>query len=359
MNDKLRFGLIGCGAQGRYLSEALRLTGAAELVACADVRPEAAQATAAHCGWERTYADLHAMFEREELDAAIVAVVHDQLQPCGLAVVESGRHLFIEKPMALTAASGRELTAAARAAGKKMMVGYTLPFMPARVRLKNLIRQGAVGTVRHITAGQLIGGIGGWLARPEHGGGPLLYIGTHVIHQVLDLVGAAPERVFAEIAFTESGVDAETLFSVHFADGVTAQFTVSQRLGGRYGWIDVFGDAGRIHSEWESNALTVQSRNLPAYGDPTTIEVPAEATGPPVRLGDMASVNACRYSRAWAAEFVEFIAAIREDRRPRVTGEDGVRVLEITDAVFDSGRSGRPVLFRKGPDRPVGEQARG
>ncbi|NOY80286.1 MAG: Gfo/Idh/MocA family oxidoreductase [Kiritimatiellaeota bacterium] len=345
MNDKLRFGLIGCGAQGRYLSEALRLTGAAELIACADVRPEAAQAAAAHCGYKHFYSDLHDLLEQEELDAVVVAVVHDQLQPCGLAVVASGRHLFIEKPMALTAAAGRELAAAARSAGKKMMVGYTLPFMPARVRLKELVRQGAVGAVVHLAAGQLIGGIGGWLARPEHGGGPLLYIGTHVIYQVLDLIDAAPERVFAEIAFTESGVDAEALFSVRFAGGITAQFTVSQRLGCRYGWIDVFGDAGRIHSEWESNALTVHSRDLAAYRDPTTIEVPAEVVGPTARLGDMASVNACRYSRAWAAEFVEFIGAIREDRRPRVAGEDGVRVLEITDAVFASGRAGRPVCI--------------
>ena len=77
---------------------------------------------------------------REELDAVIVATIHDQLQPCGMAVVESGRHLFIEKPMALTADAGRELTRAAHAARVRMMVGYTLPFMPARVRMKELIQ---------------------------------------------------------------------------------------------------------------------------------------------------------------------------------------------------------------------------
>jgi myo-inositol 2-dehydrogenase/D-chiro-inositol 1-dehydrogenase len=47
--------------------------------------------------------------------------------------------------------------------------------------------------------------------------------------------------------------------------------------------------------------------------------------------------------RSWAAELGEFIAAIREDRPPAVTGEDGVRVLEITDAVLESARLGEPV----------------
>ena len=87
----------------------------------------------------------------------------------------------------------------------------------------------------------------------------------------------------------------------------------------------------------------MQSTAIDAYREPTIIRVSEDATGPAVQHGDMASVTGFRYVRAWAAEFVEFIAAIREDRDPAVTGEHGVRVLEITDAVFKSGRSGQPV----------------
>jgi myo-inositol 2-dehydrogenase/D-chiro-inositol 1-dehydrogenase len=49
------------------------------------------------------------------------------------------------------------------------------------------------------------------------------------------------------------------------------------------------------------------------------------------------------YIRVWAAEFVEFITAIKENRDPSVTGEDGVRVLEVIDAAFESARTGKPV----------------
>ena len=345
MTEKLRFGLIGCGGQGRYLSEALRITGLADLVACADLKPEAAALAREQCGYQAAYTDAREMLAKADLHAVIVATIHDQLQPCGLAVVEAGRHLFIEKPMALNAADGRRLAEAARTAGVKMMVGYTLPFLPTRVRMRQLIAQGAVGDIVHVTAGQIIGKMGGWLAQPEHGGGPLLYIGTHVIYQVLDVVPRKAERVFAEVKFTESGVDAECLFTVRFEGGVVAQIITSQRMGGRYGWIDVIGSAGRIRSEWESNTLLVQSQAIAAYRDLAAIEVPADAAGPRVSLGTMASVSGFRYVRSWAAEFMEFVAAIRENREPSVNGEAGVRVLEIADAVIESGRAGKPIVL--------------
>ena len=347
MSERVRFGLIGCGAQGRYLSEALSLTGKAELVACADVNPEAAESAVRQCGYGEVYTEAKEMLSKADLDAAVVATTHDQLQPCGMAVVEAGKHLFIEKPMALNAADGRELVRASRESGVKVMVGYTLPFLAERVRMKELLDAGAVGEMAHVFAGQMLGKMGGWLAQPEHGGGPLLYIGTHVIYQVLDVVERKAERVFAEVTRTETGVDRECLFTVRFEGGIVAQIATSQRLGGRYGWIDVLGTAGRVRSEWEREGLFVQSTAIEAYREPTTIRVPEDTIGPRVALGDKVSLTGFRYIRAWADEFVEFISAIREDRDPCVSGEDGVRVLEITDAVFESGRTGMPVEMRR------------
>ena len=314
-------------------------------MACADVKPEAAELTASQWGYGQAFSDASDMLSKAELDAVIVATIHDQLQPCGVAVVESGRHLFIEKPMALDAAGGRAIVEAARKAGVKVMVGYTLPFLPARVRMKQLIEQGAVGDIFQVLAGQHIGRMGGWLGQPEHGGGPLLYIGVHVLYHVLDVVGRRATRVFAEVERAESGVDAVCTFTIRFEGGATAQITTSQRLGGRYGWLDVLGSAGRVRSEWESNALFVQSTALEAYREPTVIDVPDNIIGPKVGLGDTISLVGAKYVRAWADEFTEFIAAIREDRDPTVSGEDGVRVLEITDAVFESGRTGQPVAL--------------
>lgn len=344
MTSRLRFGLIGCGYQGRFLSEALSLSGGAQLVACADINQAAAERAVAQCGYEAAFKNHEQMLTEAPLDAIIVATTHDQLQPAALAAARAGKHLFVEKPMALNASAGRELVAAAREAGVKLMVDYTMRFMPARRLMKSLLDSGAVGDVAHITAGQLIGAIGGWLADRAQGGGPLLYIGTHVLDQVLWAADRPVQRVFAEVNWKSTGgVEADAMVTVRFAGGVVAHVCCSQQLGGRYGWLDILGTAGRMHAEWESHVLTIESRVVEAYQHLTRLEVPVDAYLPKLDTSKQVSLVAHFYIRAWAAALAEFVAAITEDRDPAITGEDGVRVLEITDAVFESGRTGQVV----------------
>jgi predicted dehydrogenase len=343
MADKLRFGLIGCGGQGRYLSEALAITGRAELTACADPNPEAVRKAVDLCGYRQAYPDAGEMLAQASLDAVIVATTHDQLQPAAMAALEAGVHAMVEKPMALNAAGGRALVEAAKKADRKLTVGYTLRFLPERIQLKKLLDDGAIGDVVHVLAGQCIGSMGGWLGDPERGGGPLLYIGTHVIDQVLWVANQPAERVHAEVDFTESGVDAGAHITIRFAGGVAAQVCTSQRIGGRYGWLDVIGSAGRLRAEWERPEVYVESQVVDAYRNPTLIRVPDGAHLPAPVPEARARLSGFRYVRSWAAELGEFIAAIVEDRPPAVTGEAGVRVLEITDAVLESARLGEPV----------------
>ncbi|MFQ6098984.1 MAG: Gfo/Idh/MocA family oxidoreductase, partial [Armatimonadota bacterium] len=176
------------------------------------------------------------------------------------------------------------------------------------------------------------------------GGGPLLYVGCHVLDQVLWVARQRVRRVFAQIERNdEGGVEASAAITIHFDGGAAAQVLTSQKLGGRYGWLDVMGSDGRLRTEWESNVVYVESRKVEAYRHPTEIEVPADAYLPQVSAEPMVSVAGIKYIRTWAAEMAEFIAAIVEDREPAVTGEDAVRVLEVTDAAFESGRSGGPV----------------
>jgi len=346
MAEKLQFGLIGCSSQGQYLCEALAMTGMADLVACCDVKAEAAERAAARLGFEEAYDNCEEMLSEASLDAVIVATTHDQLQPMAMAAVRADKHALVEKPMALNAAEGRALVAAAEDAGVNLMVGYTLRFMPERILMKQLLEEGAVGELAHVIAGQLIGGLSGWLADPERGGGPLLYVGAHVLDQVLWVAGSRAERVFAEVTWaSEGGVEAGVDLTIRFEGGAVAQVCTSQKMGGRYGWLDIIGSAGRVRTEWESNELYEESRALEAYRHPTRIEVPMEPYLPQVEAGARASVVALRYIRMWAAELAEFCNSIVEGRPASVTGEDGVRELEVTAAVFESARTGGAVAL--------------
>jgi predicted dehydrogenase len=261
-----------------------------------------------------------------------------------MAAIKAGKHVFVEKPMALTAADGRKLVEAARKAGVNLMVGYTLRFMPERILMKKLLDSGAIGEVVHIIGGQMIGNMGGWLGTLEHGGGPLFYIGSHVTDNVLWVAGGMVERVLAEEKRPDrNGLEKSIFMTLRFADGAIAQVSTSQQLGCRYGWLDVLGTAGRMRVEWESNNLLIQSAKIEAYRELTSIRVPPTAHMPKFASDARMSFAGSAYIRVWAAEFVEFITAIKENRDPSVTGEDGVRVLEVIDAAFESARTGKPV----------------
>ncbi len=346
MSDAIRFGLIGCGGQGGYLSEAAAITGQADLVACADLRPERAEQSAARFGYARWFGSAGEMLDEAEIDAVIVATSHGQLQPAALEAVQAGKHALVEKPMALTAAEGRTLVEAAREAGVRLMVGYTLRLLPERREMRRLLEAGAVGEVTHVLGGQLIGQMGGWLAERERGGGPLYYVGSHALDFILWMAGAPVERVFAEVnRAAQGGVETDASISIRFEGGILGQLLTSQRMGGRYGWCDVIGTAGRLRAVWETAEVYVESRAMPEYAMPTRIEVPATAHHPQFPPEAGARLSGFKYVRSWAAEMAEFIGAIREDRDPSPSGEDGLRVLEVIDAAFESERTGAPVEF--------------
>ncbi len=345
MTDKLKFGLIGCGSQGRFLSEALRMTDRADLIACADPNAEAAATAISQCGYCRSYTAAAEMLDDADIDAVIIATIHDQLQPMAMEAVNAGKHVFVEKPMALNAADGQALVDAAAAANVRLMVGYTLRFMPERMLMKKMLDEGAIGKIAHISCGQCVGLCGGWLNDPRHGGGPLYYIGSHALDNALWMVH--DRHVQTAYAVThwpdpdaaEASVDA--ILTVE--GGVAIHLCTSYRIGGRYGWLDVMGSEGRMRAEWESNKLFIWSTGSSAYAQPTEIEVPLTPSLQQVPFAAIGSIAAAKYLPMWAAEMHEFVDAIGENREPRITGADGVRFLRVSDAIFESARTRTPV----------------
>ena len=327
MADELRIGLIGAGRHGRYIAPFIREAGNVRLVAATDPSEEARARAIADCGFERAYADHRQMLAEERLDAVIVATPHHLLRESCLAAVAAGCHVFVEKPMAINRREGAEVVAAARNARVRLMVGYCQRYTAVRTAMRALVEQGAVGEITAVTAGKGGEPLSGWLADPKQGGGQMLFLGCHLTDQVLWLVGSPVQRVYAEMTLrSDTGSDETTACTLRFANGVPAELLVSQRVGAYLDYVEVLGSAGRIRAEWPTMMLHVHSMALPAYNSPTSIRLLDESHKP-----------------MYVAELREFVAAIREGRDPAITGEDGLRVLAVIDAVFESARTGRVV----------------
>jgi myo-inositol 2-dehydrogenase/D-chiro-inositol 1-dehydrogenase len=141
----VRFGLIGYGAWGSHHARAIAATDGAELVAIA-ARSETTRGTAqANHPAARVYEDYRALLERESLDVVDVVLPTYLHYEVARAVLESGRHLLLEKPMALRVAECDELISLAQARDKCLAIGHELRLSSLWRKVKEMIEAGAVG----------------------------------------------------------------------------------------------------------------------------------------------------------------------------------------------------------------------
>lgn len=330
----VRVGIVGCGYQGRLLAEAVARTSRLQVVACADPDTKAAAAVAALAGGASVHASAGELLDGSEVEAILIATPHHVLGEIALAAMGRGKHVLAEKPIAMNASEAASIESAASRAGICYMAGYSLRFFVAQQQVHDLLARGVTGEIQAVTAGIGTGPEGGWFNEPEMGGGALLYLGSHLVDEVLWLVGDEPVEVAADVRYrADTGVDETCAFSLRFARGAVAQCLVTQATEGWFDYVQIYGREGRIglaSSNWLRYEISVLSAALPAYAEPVTIC--PRLRGDPIMM-------------MLVPEVEEFAAAIRENRQPAVTVGDGRRVLKVLDGVFESGRRGRAITI--------------
>ena len=337
--EAVRVGVVGCGNHGGALAQAVVRSDTLRLAACADPDAAAVRGVAGFSDGVSTHPSLEALLEASDVDAVLIATPHDVLAPLALSAIRAGKHLLIEKPMAMDEPQAKEVEFAAASAGVTCMVGYSFRYGMARY-VHELLSLGAVGELRAIT-----GAIGTppmntrWIAEPESGGGPLLFVGCHLIDLALWFTGEEPTSVWANVQYRpDTRADDTSAIYLEFANGPIAQFCVTQAAAGFFYDLQVIGDAGSIALRGRNFVqfdIEVQSTVVPAYREPTIIR-------PGMQRDHITTVL--------MPELAEFAAAIEDRRAPAITPSDGRRVLRALDAVVASGRShqvvavGTPIL---------------
>ena len=280
------------------------------------------------------YASLDALLGSTAVDAVIIATPHHLLAPLALAAIRADRHTFVEKPLAMDEAEAKEIEFAAASADVTCMAGYSFRFSMAS-HLRDLLAEGVVGEIQAVTGAIGTGPMDrGWLASPETGGGPLLYVGCHLIDLLLWFVGDEPVSVHADVRRrADTGVDASSAIQLVFASGAQAQLLVTQGAPSFFYELNILGRAGSITLRGRNFLqfeIEVLSNAVRAYREPTIIR-------PQIQRDNITMML--------VPELEEFAAAIQEQRPPSITASDGRRVLRILDAVAESGRSGRPIAL--------------
>ena len=180
---ELRLGVIGAGLIGRLRARAITSTPGLRLAAVADL--DAARAGEVARG-ARVVADAGALWADLEIDAVILATPPSSHEALGLACLEAGKHLLVEKPLAISVAGCQRLVDSAEQRGLVLATGFNLRLTRAALLARSLFDAGAIGALDHLRA--FHGHPGGpefthaWIYdKAIAGGGALMDNGIHVI----------------------------------------------------------------------------------------------------------------------------------------------------------------------------------
>ncbi len=355
-----RIGIIGAGGMARYHIEGFRKAGG-EVVAMADVNHEAAKQSAAANGIDRAFGDVAELLA-SDIDAVSVIVPNKFHAPIAIQALAAGKHVFCEKPPALNAAEAREMIAARDRAGRQLMFNFNNRARPESREMKKLIDSGAAGRINSAQAKWIrrtgIPGFGGWFTtKALSGGGPVIDL-LHMMDLAIYFMGnPKPAHVLARtfddhitlkefkgpwgIPDREGGttdVESAAHGLVTFETGQVLSFQMSwaelvqrEEVSVVFQGVKAGGKVERLFGTDGLDDTAIDTCEFYTQDGATrvdrTIEVePCEDMG---RIGS-------------AANFVEAIEGVAA---PLNTAEQGLALMQIIDAIYESTASGKPAAI--------------
>lgn len=188
----IKIGVIGAGGMSNYHIPGFK-KGGAKVVAVADMNKDAALACASKFGIKKIYASADEMLSSEDIDAVSIITPNKFHKPLAIQALKAGKHVFCEKPPALTAKEISEMAAVAKKAGKTLMFNFNNRARPESYAMKKAIDNGQVGDINSAQALWIrrtgIPGFGGWFTTKElSGGGPVIDL-LHMIDLALYFMG--------------------------------------------------------------------------------------------------------------------------------------------------------------------------
>ena len=251
----IRIGIIGCGGISQAHARGYEnLTELLQVAATCDVIETSAQERAQQLGADQVYTDYEKMLKDANIDAVDICLPHDLHAAVSIAASEAGKHVLVEKPIAITLEEADSMIAASDKAGTLLMVGLNQRYDPAHQRIKEMIDEGVLGRILciRIDHNQNVSlPEGHWIrSRARLGGGVLIGSGIHRVDllrwfggevaQVANFWAEQPERMEGEVA-----VVMNALFESGAIGQVTAIWAV--RKAPWYEGVWVYGTEGSVY----------------------------------------------------------------------------------------------------------------
>lgn len=308
---KTTVAVVGCGHWGRNLVRNFSQLGALSAVCDTNettARELAEQHGTAVLAWPK-------ILERPDISAVAIAApaaLHFRLASDALG---AGKHVFVEKPLALEVVEGEALCELAAKHGRQLMVGHLLQYHPAFLKLRDLMAQGVLGRLQYIYSNRL--NLGKFRREEDI----LWSFAPHDLSMILALVGTEPDHVTAKGAYyLHDSIADVTTTHLDFPGGERAHVFVSWLHPFKEQKLVVVGDQAMVVFDdgqpWTSKLLIYPHRIEWRKGVP----VPTKADAEPVLLEETEPLR---------EELEHFLESIATNSTPRTDGREGLRVLRV------------------------------
>lgn len=358
-------GVIGVGGISGYVHlPGMRLCPQAEIVALADSNAELLARRAREYGVEHTFTDYRELLGQPDVEAVVIATPTLLHASIALAAIAAGKHVLVEKQLAMSYSEAREMYEAAERAGVRHMTAFTYRFVPAMRYLKRLVGKGTIGLPRHLRVARIQDlaetDLGWRQQRKLAGSGEVGDMGAHRIDFCQDVIGPIARVVSTTRTFVpqRAGKDGRTVvaadvedfavFLAEFAEGVgveqgtVAAFDLSKVAKGRGAGgqgldeFEVYGTEGTLIYHLHRPHEVLLGR---PGGTLESIPVPREFLVYPGSPRDPLAgepTTIFRYDQDFA-----FIQAILNGGGDIATFYDGMRCQAVIDAVLQSAQERR------------------
>jgi predicted dehydrogenase len=340
-----RVGFIGAGGIARTHMKYLNQIPGAEIVAAADVVEDNLTKAKNEYRVQRSYSDYMEMLKAEkEMDAVSVCTPNGLHAPNSIAASEAGKHVLVEKPMAMSAKEGQKMLDAANRAGKQLVVGFQYRFSPQSQFVREYVSTGQLGNIMYVRCQALRRrGIPNWgvFGRKElQGGGPMIDIGVHIIEAAHYCIGSPQPVAASGQTWTYHGnkpsavrsvwpnwdhktynVEDMAVGQIRFANGciLTIEASFVAHLEKDVFNFQVFGEKGGAN--WETTQVFHDVGNYMLNSS----------------VGYVGSWD------HWEKKMRHFVDVCRDGAPNESSGEQGLMVQKMLDGVYASSTAGKEV----------------
>ncbi|HZP80424.1 MAG TPA: Gfo/Idh/MocA family oxidoreductase [Chthonomonadaceae bacterium] len=346
MAKKVKIGVIGTGgiANGAHLPGYSQIPDECEIFALCDIDPKALKSTAEKYPVKHKFEDYKKLLEMPEIDAVSVCTPNYVHYAPTVDALKAGKHVLCEKPIAMNAKEAAEMVKTARREGKILQIGYNSRFAPSNQLLKKFIDAGELGDIYYARAQAMrVRGIPGWgvfIDKSKQGGGPLIDIGVHILDLTLWLMGHPKPTYASGVTYQKFGKRSDIVGFMGQWDykNFTVEDMAAALIRFENGATVVLESSFVANIKEELNNTTLLGTEGGAQAYPLTITQERHRS---VFSYEPQIPN--RNINTHYAEMKAFVECVRDKKEPLVTGEHGLMVAQIMDAIYKSSDEGREV----------------